>query len=232
MMRLDRFLAEQGCGTRSEVKKSIRRGEVSVNGSTDVRADMHIDENHDVITFLGEELVYQKYIYLMFHKPAGCISAVSGSSETVMDYISEPYRDLFPCGRLDKDTEGLLLITNDGPLAHELLSPKKKIEKEYFVRCEKKLSDADISRIAEGITYQKISYQPAVITEADEDSCHITVTEGKFHEIKLIFEALGNRVTYLKRLRMKNLVLDEDLAPGEYRYLSEEEIRDLKADCC
>ena len=232
MIRLDKFLADSGCGTRSEVKKSIRRGEVSVNGTTDVRADMHIDEENDVVTFLNEEIVWQKYVYLMFHKPAGCISATSGNTETVMDYIGEPYKDLFPCGRLDKDTEGLLLITNDGPLAHELLSPKKKIEKEYYVEFANDFAEEDIQKVREGIVYQKVSYQPAKITEVKDHTCHIIVTEGKFHEIKLIFEALGNEVTYLKRLRMKNLKLDEDLAPGEYRYLYEDEIEDLKADCC
>jgi len=228
MMRLDRFLAENGCGTRNEVKKSIRRGEVSVNGETAKKGDQHIDEEHDVITFLGEEIVYHKYVYLMFHKPAGCISATSGSGETVMDYIAEPYRDLFPCGRLDKDTEGLLLITNDGPLAHELLSPKKKTEKEYFVQFANDLGEDDIAKIQSGISYQGVSYRPAKISEVEGHTCHITLTEGKFHEIKLIFEALGNEVTYLRRLRMKNLELDEDLAPGEYRYLNEEEIRGLK----
>ena len=232
MMRLDRFLAENGCGTRSEVKKSIRRREVTVNGETALKADMHIDEENDVICFLGEEIIYQKYVYLMFHKPAGCISATSGSAETVMDYIAEPYKDLFPCGRLDKDTEGLLLITNDGPLAHELLSPKKKTEKEYLVHFAEDLSEADIGRIENGITYQKTVYRPARITEVSGRTCHIILTEGKFHEIKMIFEALGNEVLYLKRLRMKNLELDENLAPGEYRYLTEEEISDLREGCC
>lgn len=231
MMRLDKFLADHGCGTRSEVKKSIRRHEVSVNGSTDVRAEQHIDPENDVITFLGEEIVYQKYVYLMLHKPAGCISATSGNTETVMDYIAEPYKDLFPCGRLDKDTEGLLLITNDGPLAHELLSPKKGIEKEYFVRYANDLSPADIEKAGQGIVYQKEAYKPARITEVKDHTCHIIITEGRFHEIKQIFAALGNEVLYLKRLRMKNLKLDENLAPGEYRYLSEEEINDLREGC-
>ncbi len=232
MMRLDKFLAENGCGTRSEVKKSIRRKEVTVNGETALKADMHIDEENDVICFLGEQIIYQKYVYLMFHKPAGCISATSGSGETVMDYIAEPYRDLFPCGRLDKDTEGLLLITNDGPLAHELLSPKKKTEKEYLVHFARDLREEDIAWIEAGIVYQKTAYRPAKITEVSGHSCHIILTEGKFHEIKLIFEAVGNEVVYLKRLRMKNLKLDENLAPGEYRYLSEEEISGLREGCC
>lgn len=232
MMRLDRFLSENGCGTRSDVKKSIRRREVTVNGETALKADMHIDEEHDTVCFLAEPIVYRKYVYLMFHKPAGCISATSGSVETVMDYIAEPYKDLFPCGRLDKDTEGLLLITNDGPLAHELLSPKKKTEKEYLVHFARDLSREDIEKIEAGIVYQKTEYRPARITEVSGHTCHIILTEGKFHEIKLIFEAIGNEVLYLKRLRMKNLKLDENLAPGEYRYLTEEEISSLREGCC
>ena len=229
-MRLDKLLADCGFGTRSEVKKMIRNGWVEVNGIAARSGDQKVDENTDTVTVDGNEVHYQKFVYFMLNKPQGYISATEGQDPVVLDLIDEPYKDLFPCGRLDKDTTGLLLITNDGPLAHRLLSPKHHVEKEYIVTHESPLSEADIRKMAEGITWQSETYRPAVCRTIDDHTCSLIISEGKFHEIKKIFEALGNKVTALARIRMKNLVLDGSLAPGEYRPLSEEELKDLRAD--
>ena len=229
-MRLDRMLSNARVGTRSECKKIIKDGRVTVNGEVMRKADAKIDENADEILVDGQEIVYEKYVYYMLNKPSGYISATEGNVPTVMDLIAEPYRGMFPCGRLDKDTEGLLLITNDGPLAHELLSPKKHVDKEYYVEHKLPLTEDDIHRIETGIHFNGEDFKPAVYKKITDTSCTLTIREGKYHEIKFIFEALGDRVTYLKRLRMKNLVLDETLRPGDYRPLTDEELNDLKED--
>ena len=163
----------------------------------------------------------------MLKKPAGYISATKGNVPTVMDLIPQ-YKGMFPCGRLDKDTEGLLLMTNDGPLAHHLLSPHHHVEKEYYVEHKLPLTDEDIYSIETGITFQSVTYRPARYEKISDTSCHLTIREGKYHEIKMIFESLGDKVVYLKRLRMKNLRLDETLKPGQYRPLTDQEIEDLK----
>ena len=147
----------------------------------------------------------------------------------MVDLIAEPYRNLFPVGRLDKDTEGLMLITNDGQLAHDLLSPKKQIEKEYYTEVDIPLTEEDIKKIEAGITWHDEVYRPAKYRRISDHAMTITVTEGKYHEVKRMIQALGSEVTYLKRIRMKNLTLDETLKPGEYRYLTEEELDDLRA---
>lgn len=230
-MRLDRMLSNAHAGTRSQVKKLVKEGRVRVNGITAKTSSMQIDEFNDVITLDGNEIIYEEHMYLMLNKPAGYISSTEERNvPTVMDLIYEDNNGLFPCGRLDKDTEGLLLITNDGPLAHRLLSPKHHVEKEYYVEHELDISDDDIQRIEHGISFNGYDYKPAHVQVITPKTCNIIITEGKYHEIKFIFQSLGDKVTYLKRLRMKNLVLDEDLKPGEYRYLTEEEINDLKAD--
>ena len=229
MMRLDKYLASMGFGTRNEVKKMLRKGIVAVNGEVVMKADRQIEEESDSVVVDGEEVVYQKYVYLMLNKPMGYISATKSSVANVMDLIGENFRDMFPCGRLDKDTEGLLLITNDGPLAHQLLSPKKHVEKEYYVEVEKPLSERDIQAFERGIYIDGGEYcSPAILKILGANSCTLIIHEGKFHQIKRMFAARDNAVTYLKRIRMKNLVLDENLEPGEYRYLTQEEIADLR----
>ncbi len=228
-MRLDRFLSNAHAGTRSQVKKLVKDGRVKVNGITAETSSMQINENTDSITLDDEPVVFARYCYYMLNKPAGYISATEGNVPLVMDLIHENDSGMFPCGRLDKDTEGLLLITNDGPLAHKLLSPKHHVEKEYFVELALPVSEDDIRRMSEGITYGGESYQPSVYKPHTEYSGTIILKEGKYHEIKEIFKSLGNHVTYLKRIRMKNLVLDTSLKPGEYRPLTEAEINDLKA---
>ncbi len=228
-MRLDRMLSNAHVGTRSQVKKLVKDKRVKVNGMIAKTSSMQIDENNDEVTVDEQYVLYEEHMYLMLHKPAGYISATEGRVPTVMDLIYEDNNGLFPCGRLDKDTEGLLLITNDGPLAHVLLSPKHHVEKEYYVEHALEMSEDDIHRLETGITYNGETYKPAKVELLTPTSCNLTITEGKYHEIKFMFQALGDKVTYLKRLRMKNLVLDEKLKPGEYRYLTEEEIEDLKA---
>lgn len=227
-MRLDRMLSNAHAGTRSQVKQLVKDGRVTINGEKAKRSCMQIDEINDVICVDGRQLIYEKYVYLMLNKPAGYISATEGHVPTVMDLIPSGYKGMFPCGRLDKDTEGLLLMTNDGPLAHFLLSPHHHVEKEYYVEHKLPLTEEDVAAIESGVTYQSVTYKPAKYKKISDTSCHLTIVEGKYHEIKLILEAVGDKVVYLKRLRMKNLVLDEKLKPGEYRTLTEKEIADLK----
>lgn len=228
-MRIDRILANLGYGTRSEIKKAIRQGSVTVNGTIVKDAGLVCDTERDEIIFNGSRIVYEPYVYLMMNKPAGVISATEGNDPTVLDLIEQPVKGLSPCGRLDKDAEGLLLITNDGPLIHNLLSPKFRVEKEYAVELREELTEEAIRRIESGVTWnEEIIYRPAVVRQTSSAACTITVTEGKFHEVKRIFETVGNEVIYLKRLRMKNLVLDPALEAGEYRALTEEEKRLLK----
>ena len=229
MLRLDRILANARVGSRSEVKKLVKEKRVRVNGEIAKSSDMRVDENTVEIFVDDTPVVYEKYVYYMLNKPAGYISATEGKNcPTVLDLIAEDYKGMFPCGRLDKDTEGLLMITNDGPLAHELLSPKKHVEKEYYVEHTLPLTEEDIAKIESGVTYNGVSYKPAVYKKISDTSCTLIIQEGKYHEIKFIFNSVGDKVIYLKRLRMKNLVLDESLKPGEYRPLTKEELEDLR----
>lgn len=229
-MRLDRMLSNAHAGTRSQVKKLVKDKRVKVNGVLAKTSSMQINEKEDTVTVDDVPVIYEEHMYLMLHKPAGYISATEGRVPTVMDLIYEDGKGLFPCGRLDKDTEGLLLIMNDGPLAHQLLSPKQHVEKEYYVEHALEMSEDDIRRLESGITYNGETYKPAKVKYINPYACNLIITEGKYHEIKLMFASIGDKVTYLKRLRMKNLVLDENLKPGEYRYLTEQEIQDLKED--
>lgn len=227
-MRLDRVLANASVGSRTQVKNMVKKGRVSVNGKIALASSMMVDPNQDVIRIDDEIIQYAKYQYLMLYKPAGYISATEGRYDPTVLELVPNYKGLFPCGRLDKDTEGLLLMTNDGRLAHNLLSPKKHVEKEYYVEHQLPLSQEDVLCIEQGIRYKNITYKGAKLKILDDLQCTIILQEGKYHEIKNIFLAIGNKVTYLKRIRMKNLILDETLKKGEYRPLSEEEIGDLK----
>ena len=229
MIRLDKFLADMGYGTRSEVKKEITKGNVKINGLSVRKPETKIDTEKDEVMYREQPAAYEKYEYYMLNKPAGVISATTDKKEkTVLDLIGEKQRKgLFPVGRLDKDTEGLLLITNDGELAHRLLSPKKHVDKVYYVRVQGELAEEDIRRLAEGIDIgeEKLTL-PArlVIRKSGQFSeAEITIQEGKFHQVKRMFHALGKEVVYLKRLSMGTLVLDGNLKPGEYRKLTKEE---------
>ena len=235
-LRLDKYLTEMGCGTRSQVKKEILKGSVSVNGEIAKKAERKVDTEKDEIIFKGEKIFYAGYEYFMLNKPAGVVSATEDKKErTVIDLIKESKRkDLFPAGRLDKDTEGLLLITNDGQLAHRLLSPKKHVDKVYDAKIDGMVTEEDVKRFAEGIDIgaeEEEMTRPAkldIMKSAEESEIRLTIHEGKFHQVKRMFLAVGKEVTYLKRERMGTLCLDENLKPGEYRLLTEEEIENVR----
>ncbi|MGM0219285.1 pseudouridine synthase [Enterococcus sp. AZ126] len=237
-MRLDKFLAETGVGSRKEAKQLLKKGLVTVNDQIVKDGKTQIDEKQAIIKFAGEQLIYQKYYYYMLHKPNGVISATEDKwDQTVIDLLKdEDYReDLFPVGRLDKDTEGLLLLTNDGQLAHQLLSPKKHVDKEYFAKVQGIVTEEDVRHFAAGFALtnkEQVKPSQLMIESADETNeiseIRLIIQEGKFHQVKRMFEAVGKKVVYLKRLRMGNLWLDEELALGEYRILTEEEHEKLK----
>lgn len=235
-MRLDKYLAEMGVGTRQEVKKQIRQGKAAVNGTVVKAADTKIDETSDEVTISGRNISYVSYEYYMLNKPAGVVSATEDRRDTtVIDLIKEKKRkDLFPVGRLDKDTEGLLLITNDGDLAHRLLAPKKHVDKVYYAKIDGMVTEEDVKRFAEGIDIgaeEEEMTRPAkldIMKSAEESEIRLTIHEGKFHQVKRMFLAVGKEVTYLKQERMGTLCLDENLKPGEYRLLTEEEIENVR----
>ena len=230
MIRLDKYLADMGVGTRTEVKTQIRRGTVKVDGEVIKIPETKIDVKNQTVLYNGEPLTYESYVYYMLNKPAGVISATSDKREkTVLDLIDcKKRKDLFPVGRLDKDTEGLLLITNDGDLAHRLLSPKKHVDKTYYAEIEGRVTEADIEAFTEGVEIGKDEVTRAaaleILTSDEVSEIRLTIQEGKFHQVKRMFEAVGKKVLYLKRLSMGPLVLDKDLMPGQYRLLTPEEI--------
>lgn len=233
-MRLDKYLADMGLGTRSEIKNKIKQGKVVLNGEMEKRPERKVNPVMDRVTVNGEEIHYISYEYYMLNKPSGYVSATSDTTyPTVLDLIVDKKRkDLFPVGRLDLDTEGLLLITNDGALSHQLLSPKKHVTKTYYAKIEGRVTKEDVVKFKEGLDIGEDALTlPAelVIQKEDEVSeIEVTITEGKFHQIKRMFEAVGKKVLFLKRLSMGNLVLDETLSLGAYRPLTEKEINDLK----
>ena len=231
-VRLDKFLADAGAGTRSEVKKYIQKGQVQVNGKSVKKPELKVTEE-DQVVMNGQEIhAAPEYVYYLFNKPAGCVSATEDSRDkTVLDYIEEKDRrkGLFPVGRLDKDTEGFLLITDDGPLAHELLSPKKHVDKQYYAKVSGSLPEDSASIMAAGMTLSDgTEVRPAKLeilgTTLSYTEILLTIHEGKFHQVKRMFEALDCKVEYLKRLSMGTLKLDKSLAPGEYRRLTENEV--------
>lgn len=233
MVRLDKFLCDVGIGTRSEVKNYIKKGLVSLNGEVVRKPEIKVDADRDSVSYNGEKCTYVQYAYYMLNKPEGVISATRDRvSETVLDLLGNPgIKGLFPVGRLDKDTEGLLLITNDGMLSHELLSPKKHVDKVYYVSIKKKLQAEDIRRLETGVPIEEgCLSMPAKVEVLDEKEILLTIHEGKFHQVKKMLHAVDNEVLYLKRLSMGSLRLDESLAPGEFRPLTEEEVAALKGN--
>lgn len=236
MIRLDKYLADMGCGTRQEVKKFIRSGQVSVDGIVVKKPETKVEQTVQEVFLNGEKVGYESFEYYMLNKPAGVISATEDQScQTVVDLIKDKKRkELFPVGRLDKDTEGLLLITNDGALAHRLLSPKKHVDKCYFARICGKVTEEDVRSFEKGVNIGS-QEQPEItmpgkleiITSDDISKIRLTIQEGKFHQVKRMFQAVGKEVIYLKRLRMGTLILDENLGIGEYRPLTKEELEKL-----
>lgn len=231
MIRLDKFLAQMNMGTRSEVKNAIRKGKVLVNGQVCKDADIKIDENIDIVCYENHEIIYEKFVYYMLNKPAGVVSATKDNLDrTVLDLLGdEKKQDVFPVGRLDKDTEGLLLLTNDGEMAHKLLSPKKHIPKTYFVRTKEVVTKEQLNFLESGVDIgEDVLTMPALAEQICENEILLTIYEGKFHQVKRMLKAVGNEVIYLKREKMGALLLDSSLKSGEYRKLTIKEIEMLK----
>ncbi|MGM9886865.1 MAG: pseudouridine synthase [Lactococcus sp.] len=241
-MRLDKFLAEAGLGSRSEVKVLLKKGKVTVAGLVIKDGRFQVDKNSTEVAFEGEPLIYQEYYYYLLNKPQGVVSATKDNLDsTVVDLLAaEDFRsDIFPVGRLDKNTEGLLILTNDGALGHDLTQPKKHVEKEYFAHIDGEVTAEIVQRFADGLTLkngEKVKPGEVFVEKTMESQTQsgmmseirIIIHEGKFHQVKRMFEAVGMYVLYLKRIRMGNLQLDADLALGQYRTLTENEIESLK----
>lgn len=232
-MRLDKFLSNAGEGSRSQVKILIKKGQVSVNGIKAKSGDDVIDENTDEIVCQGKKISLIKYRYFMLNKPAGVVSATEDNlDKTVLDCLTkEDARDMFPVGRLDKDTTGLMLLTNDGELSHNLLSPRKHVDKTYYVTCEKMVTEEQMEALRKGVDIgdDKITLPALAKLGKQSNELYLTIREGRFHQVKRMLQAVGNKVTALKRLGMGSLKLDDALKPGEYRPLTVEELQDLKS---
>ncbi|MDY3051765.1 MAG: 16S rRNA pseudouridine(516) synthase [Ndongobacter sp.] len=232
-IRLDRLLANIGVGSRNEVKNYIRDGLVRVNGEVE-RISKRIVDTGDDISVGDQVLLYQQYAYYMMNKPAGVLSATRDRRETVLDLLEESdlRRDLFPVGRLDRDTTGFLLLTDDGRLGHALLSPRHHVSKRYLVKTEKPLSQRDVSAFERGFDLhpEGIHTLPAKLELLGSCEAIVTIFEGKYHQVKRMFELCGNAVLQLHRLSMGPLELDEALQPGEYRPLSDEELEKLREE--
>lgn len=231
MIRLDKFLCEMEIGTRSQVKDMVKKGMVSVDGEVVKKADYKFDETAARVCVNGKELSYQKFYYYMLNKPQGVVSATTDNHDkTVLDLLKgAPGKDMFPVGRLDKDTEGLLLITNDGELSHNLLSPKKHVDKTYLVETREKVTEDMVLKLEQGVDIgeEKLTL-PAKVERKEDKKIELTINEGKFHQVKRMLKAVDNEVVYLKRLSMGSLKLDGTLALGEYRSLTDDEILELK----
>ncbi|NMS90157.1 rRNA pseudouridine synthase [Clostridioides difficile] len=230
--RIDKILSNLGYGSRSEIKKYCKQGSVVVNGSEVSNPGTQVDTENDEILFNGEEVIYREYIYLMMNKPDGYISATTDKYDpTVLDLIDLSYLafEPFPVGRLDKDTEGLLVLTNDGKLSHRVLSPKKHVPKTYYAKIDGVVTEEDVESFTEGVVlddgYKTMPSQLNILKSDDESEIELTIHEGKFHQVKRMFESVGKKVVYLKRLSMGNLKLDESLELGEYRELTDEEVK-------
>lgn len=232
-IRLDKFLADMGFGTRSQVRQQIAGGNVTVNGLPARRPELKVDTDKDRVLFCGTEAAYAQYEYYMLNKPAGVVSATEDKKErTVLDLLQERKRkDLFPVGRLDKDTEGLLLITNNGDLAHRLLAPGRHVDKVYYAEIDGKVTREDAELFREGVDIgDKKKTMPAfleILSSADRSEILLTIREGRFHQVKRMFHAVGKEVLFLRRIQMGPLKLDEKLRPGEYRRLTKEEVEKL-----
>lgn len=231
-MRLDKFLSNAGVGSRSQVKILIKKGLVCVNDCKARSGDDVIDENEDVVVCQGKRISLIKNRYFMLNKPAGVVSATEDNlDKTVLDCLSKDDRkDLFPVGRLDKDTTGLLLLTNDGELSHNLLSPRKHVDKMYYVTCETDVTEMQLDLLRQGVDIgdDKNTLPALAKVGNNPNELYLTIREGRFHQVKRMLQAVGNKVTALKRISMGSLKLDENLKPGEYRALTSDELRDLK----
>ena len=226
MLRLDKFLCDAGIGSRSQVKVFLKQGLIKVNGEIIKRPEFKVEEEQDSVTFQGKEIKYRKYVYYMLNKPKGVVSATRDNLDrTVTDLIKDSgHQNLFPVGRLDKDTEGLLIMTNDGDLAHRLLSPKKHVDKVYYVELDKMLTEEGRRMLETGIDIgEEKPTLPANAQRITDTSLYLTIREGKYHQVKRMLKAVGCEVTYLKRIAMGAISLDKNLPCGCYRELTEKE---------
>lgn len=229
-MRLDKFLSNMGKASRSECSRLAKAGKISVNGAVVKRCDIHIDESKDTVVFCGTTVAYRKFVYIMLNKPQGYVSATDDDKElTVLDLLPDEERrlGLFPCGRLDKNTLGLVILTNDGDSAHRLLSPKHHVSKVYAFESKEPLSEGDIALLESGVDIGGYKTKPCTIKMSDETHGHITLTEGKYHQIKRMLEAVDNKIIYLERISFGGIMLDSSLARGEWRYLTDNELNIL-----
>ena len=231
-MRVDKLLSNVGVASRAELKKYCKQGLISVNGKVINNPGVQVDSENDDVRFNGEKIVYREFVYIMLNKPDGYISATFDKYDPiVLDLIDQSYLvfEPFPVGRLDKDTEGLLVLTNDGQLAHRVLSPKKHVPKTYYAKIQGKVTEEDILAFEKGVIlddgYETMPSQLKILNSDDMSEIELTIHEGKFHQVKRMFESVGKKVVYLKRLSMGKLKLDESLKLGEYRELTEEEVK-------
>ncbi|MCO4097107.1 rRNA pseudouridine synthase [Macrococcoides canis] len=233
-MRLDKFLGNHGFGTRKEVKLLVKRGAVKVNDVLVKKADIKLMPDKDTVTVYDEAVTYEPFVYIMLNKPAGYISSTKDyKDETVLELIDGfDHYDLHPVGRLDKDTEGLLILTNDGQFSHDVLSPKKHVDKTYYARVEGYVTDETVALFKAGVTlddgYEAMPADLQIVSAGDISEIELIIQEGKFHQVKRMFKAVGMTVIYLKRIQMGSLPLDESLKPGAYRKLTLEEINFVK----
>lgn len=231
-MRVDKLLSNVGVASRAELKKYCKQGMISVNGKVINNPGVQVDSENDEVMFNGEKIVYREFIYIMLNKPDGYISATFDKHDPiVLDLIDQSYLvfEPFPVGRLDKDTEGLLVLTNDGQLAHRVLSPKKHVPKTYYAKIQGKVTEEDILAFEKGVVlddgYETMPSQLKILKSDEMSEIELTIHEGKFHQVKRMFESVGKKVVYLKRLSMGKLKLDESLDLGAYRELTEEEVK-------
>ena len=226
-MRLDKYLADMKIGTRSQAKELIKKGHIKINGQVVKKSDYKV-ESSDIIKYDDEQVDYVEYEYIILNKPQGYLSATEDNyDKTIMELINSKRKDLVPVGRLDKDSEGLILITNDGQLNHKLLDPKNHVDKKYYVEVDTKLVDNAEDLFKEPMDLGDFITKPAKFEKIDDYHAYLTISEGKFHQVKRMFSKIGSEVIYLKRISFKNLVLG-DLKIGEYRYLTDEELEILK----
>ncbi len=231
-MRVDKLLSNVGVASRAELKKYCKQGLISVNGKVINNPGIQVDSENDEVMFNGEKIVYREFIYIMLNKPDGYISATFDKHDPiVLDLIDSSYLvfEPFPVGRLDKDTEGLLVLTNDGQLSHRVLSPKKHVPKTYYAKIQGKVTEEDILAFEKGVIlddgYETMPSQLKILKSDDISEIELTIHEGKFHQVKRMFESVDKKVVYLKRISMGKLKLDESLELGGYRELTEEEVK-------
>ena len=230
-MRIDKFLSEMAVCSRSEASKAARSGGITVDGQPVKKADVHIDPEKNTVCYFGQPVVYKKFTYIMLNKPDGYISATDDPREkTVLELLDERSRKLglFPAGRLDKNTFGLLILTNDGELCHRLLSPKNHVEKRYYFETERNVTEEDRQKLESGVDLDGERTKPANLALTGDRSGVITITEGKFHQIKRMFEVVCNKVTYLERIEFGGIELDRTLSRGRWRELTAEEVETLR----